>query len=58
MENQEKSQLTPDELRKEKGLENLSDQEAEEAIRTIEKFTDLMFKILKEDLLNAQKKSK
>ena len=49
MEKQKETRLTIDELRKFKGLENLSDEEAEQAISAIEKLTVLIIRIMKRE---------
>lgn len=55
MEKQGKQKLTIDELRKYKGLENLSDQEAEQAISTIEKLAALIIRVLKTEELKKKR---
>lgn len=50
--------LTVSELRNFKGLSNLSDEDAESAISTLEKFSLLMFEMYKKDKAQKEKLKK
>lgn len=47
--NKRQKRLTVEELKQHKGLENLSEQEANEAIDTLEKYALLMYELFKKD---------
>lgn len=47
--NKRQKRLTVEELKQYKGLENLSEQEANEAIDTLEKYALLMYELFKKD---------
>ena len=49
--------LSPDSLRRYPGLENLTDQEAKDAVDSIDKLCVLLFSFLKNDEINMHEES-
>lgn len=47
--------MTPNELRRYKGLENLSDQDAEEVVEGLKTFAVLSFRLYKQSLDNSDR---
>ncbi len=52
----EKNKITIEKLKKNPGLENLTDSEAEEAIDTIYKLSHILIKIMKKEAIEKSKK--